>query len=132
MNNLTKIFLLATIIMLAGCSKKLTTSKIDEPFDEFYDRFHEDIDFQMERIKFPLEGENVSLDGGEPWTKDDWEPHLQKVTEISDPDYDTEIIRNDKEVTDKVQLRDSGFSIERKFELINGKWYLVYYETVNL
>ncbi|MEQ8473386.1 MAG: hypothetical protein RIC35_19470 [Marinoscillum sp.] len=123
----------ALLLTLAvSCSKKISTSKVAESFDEFYDRFHEDVDFQLKRIKFPLEGEYVSIEGGEPWTKADWEPHLEKVTDISDPDYDTEIIRKEKEVIDKVELRDSGFSIERRFELIEGSWYLVYYQTVNL
>ena len=123
----------ATVVMfMAGCSNKVTISKIDEPFDSFYDQFHSDIYFQLSRVQFPLGGELVSIDGGEPWTKEDWEPHLQKVTDISDPEYDTEIIRKDEEVIDKVWLRDSGFSIERRFEKIKGKWYLVYYQTVNL
>lgn len=120
------------VMIMASCSKKVAISKIDEPFDAFYDQFHSDAEFQLSRVQFPLEGELVSIDGGEPWTKEDWEPHLQKVTEISDPDYDTELVKKDNEVIDKVWLRDSGFSIERRFQKIKGKWYLVYYQTVNL
>lgn len=120
------------VMLLASCSKKVAISKVDEPFDSFYDQFHKDLDFQLTRVQFPLEGELVSLDGGEPWTKEDWEPHVQKVTDISDPDYDTEIIKTDTLVTDKVWLADSGFSVERRFKKVNGRWYLVYYQTVNL
>ncbi|MEQ9304522.1 MAG: hypothetical protein RJQ14_11480 [Marinoscillum sp.] len=133
MRNLNRILIAAiTLLFVMSCSKKLSTNRVDESFDEFYERFHEDEDFQIQRVRFPLEGEYVSIEGGEPWTKEDWEPHVQKVTDISDPDYDTEIIKKEQEVIDKVQLRDSGFSIERKFRLIEGKWFLVYYQTVNL
>lgn len=122
----------AAILILASCSKKVTISKVDEPFDSFYTQFHEDVDFQLSRIQFPLEGELVNIDGGEPWIKEEWEPHVQKVTDITDPEYDTEIIRTEELVTDKVWLRDAGFSVERRFQKIDGKWYLVYYQTVNL
>ncbi|WP_421875448.1 DUF4348 domain-containing protein [Marinoscillum sp.] len=120
------------LFLLVGCSKKLNTSRVDESFDEFYDQFHQDVDFQLSRVQFPLEGEYVDLDGEKPWRKEEWEPHVQKVTDISDPEYDTEIIRKETVVIDKVWLRDSGFSIERRFEKLDGKWYLVYYQTINL
>ena len=126
---------LSMIIVLGlsvSCKKTITVGSIDESFDTFYDQFHADTAFQLSRVKFPLEGEYVTIDGGESWTWDGWEPHVEKVTDISDPEYDTEITRKDTEVIDKVWLRDSGFSVERRFQKIKGRWYLVYYETVNL
>lgn len=117
---------------MVGCSKKLGTSRVPEQFDEFYDRFHEDLAFQKSRVKFPLEGEYVGADGAKDWKSESWEMHRQKVTDISDPNYDTEIIRKEEEVIDKVQLRDAGLSIERRFQRLDGQWYLVYYKTVDL
>ena len=131
-NRITLLSLLTILFLISSCKKTINTSRVDESFDSFYDRFHEDPDFQISRVSFPLEGEYVTIEGGEPWTREEWELHKQKVTDISDPEYDTEINRKDTEVIDKVWLRDSGFSIERRFQKINGKWYLVYYESVNL
>lgn len=119
-------------LIFASCSKKISINKVDESFDEFYDLFHGDKEFQLSRVRFPLEGAYISDTGKEEWSKESWEPHLQKVTDISDPEYDTSISRKDHVVEDKVWLRDSGFSIDRRFEKIKGKWYLVYYQTVNL
>ncbi|MEQ9300354.1 MAG: hypothetical protein RIF33_17405, partial [Cyclobacteriaceae bacterium] len=70
--------------------------------------------------------------GTRDWDRSSWEMHRGKVTEITESNYDTEIIRKDDEFIDKVQLRDAGFSIERRFERIKGRWYLVYYEKVDL
>lgn len=125
-------YFIILILLVVSCKTQVSTSGIGEDFDVFYDRFHQDRQFQMERVQFPLEGRNVDADGERSWTRDTWEMHKQKVTAISEPGYDTEIIRKQNEVTDKVKLRDSGFYAERHFEKIRGKWYLVYYESVNL
>lgn len=125
---------LIVCFVLAGlsCSKKSSPAKTAESFDSFYTQFHEDIDFQLKRTKFPLEGGYIDVEGKTPWKESDWEMHKEKVTEINEPNYDTEIIRKEDVVIDKVKLRDAGFYTERRFELIDGKWYLVYYESVNL
>lgn len=125
------VYPLIFLLLLSACNKKLF-KKAPENFDAFYEQFHEDSAFQMKRITFPLEGRYVDIEGEKKWSRQDWEMHRQKVTAISEPDYDTEIIRKDDVVIDKVKLKDSGFYVERRFELKKGKWYLVYYESVNL
>lgn len=118
--------------LAVGCSKNLTTSRSVEPFDVFYDRFHTDYSFQRERVVFPLGGAYEGPEGEEQWSLGQWEPHKQKVTEITDPQYDTEIIRTDTEVIERVQEDGGGFYSERRFQLRDKQWYLVYYATVNL
>lgn len=118
--------------LLAGCAKHITTSRTSEVFEEFYDRFHADERFQLDRVKFPLAGEYEGPEGSQPWVKSAWEPHKQKVSEISDPQYITDIVKTEGEVIEKVQEDGGGFYSERRFQLIDGKWYLVFYDTVNL
>ncbi|MEM8894114.1 MAG: hypothetical protein AAGC88_06020 [Bacteroidota bacterium] len=120
------------ILVLGACQKKIAIAPVDEDFETFYDRFHEERDFQLDRVAFPLEGQLTDDQGTSDWTREGWEMHRGKVTEITASNYDTEIIRKDNEVTDKVKLRDAGFYIERRFEQIKGRWFLVYYEKVDL
>lgn len=121
-----------TVLVAPSCTKRSAPSKTIENFDVFYTKFHEDLSFQLERVRFPLEGHYIDVEGDQAWDKAQWEMHRQKVTDITEPDYDTEIIKEEDAVTDRVKIRDSGFYTERRFELQNGKWYLVYYESVNL
>ncbi len=120
------------VLLISSCQKKIVVTPVDEDFETFYDRFHEEMDFQLDRVAFPLEGQLTDDQGTSSWTREGWEMHRGKVTEITASNYDTEIIRKDGEVVDKVKLRDSGFYIERRFERIKGRWYLVYYEKVDL
>ncbi|MEQ8715929.1 MAG: DUF4348 domain-containing protein [Cyclobacteriaceae bacterium] len=122
---------MATLLFTA-CQKKITIAPVDEDFDAFYDRFHEEEDFQLDRVAFPLEGNLTDGQGTHEWDRANWEMHRGKVTEITESNYDTEIIRKEDEFIDKVQLRDAGFSVERRFERIKGRWYLVFYEKVDL
>jgi hypothetical protein len=124
--------LLILVVGLNSCQKKLAISAVDEDFDTFYARVHDELDFQLDRGIFPLEGTLTDDSGTHEWSRDGWEMHRGKVTEITASNYDTEIIRKDNEFIDRVKLRDSGFYIERKFERRKGKWYLVYYEKVDL
>ena len=118
-------------LLAIGCSKKLTTSRVEQ-FDAFYDQFHTDAQFQLDRVSFPLEGKYEGPEGSIDWNKQNWEIHRQKVSEISDPNLNTELRRIDDVMIEKVQLRGGGYYAERRFQLIDGKWYLVYYETINL
>lgn len=118
--------------VLSGCQKKIGIASVDEDFDVFYDRFHAESDFQLDRVVFPLEGTLIDDQGTHQWNRGDWEMHRGKVTEITAAGYDTEIIRKEAEFIDKVTLRDSGFFIERRFQRIKGRWYLVYYDKVDL
>lgn len=127
-----RVLIICMVLGVLSCAKKSTPNKTAESFESFYTQFHDDPDFQMERIQFPLEGGYIDIEGKTAWSKSDWETHKEKITDINEPDYDTEIIKKEDVVIDKVKLRDSGFYVERKFKLIDGKWYLVYYESVNL
>lgn len=127
-----KLHLLLLIALAFSCSKKISTGRVAEDYDSFYDRFHADNSFQLERIKFPLEGAYEDASGTVVWDTSNWIFQEEKLTEIRLPDYDTEIIREDDQVIEKIKLRGAGYESERRFQLIDGKWFLVYFDTTNL
>jgi hypothetical protein len=120
-----------TIISLAVCcfiscnsgrSKVSNTAKIIEDFDQFYEKFHKDSAFQMSRLKFPLQGHN---EFGNKWTVDNWDIMKSKIYEVDKSQFKVEFKKTEKIFFQKVWIDGSGFSSECRFELVNGKWFLV-------
>ena len=103
-----------------------------ENFDKFYDRFHADKNFQISRIKFPLEGEYV--DGGQTtkWDKKNWIMMKEKIYDIDRTQFKVQHKKTEDSFYQKVWLDNTGFSAEYRFELIRKKWYLVYAADRNL
>ena len=96
-------------IFQKGGKRSLTKT---ESFDAFYSRFHQDPEFQYSRLKFPL--------------------MKVRIFDIKDPAYETEYKQTANSFYQKFWGKDSGFFAEYRFELIKGKWYLVYAKDVNL
>mgnify|MGYP004704182507 CR=1 FL=1 len=127
------------VVFLTNCSlvknnqTQDSNNKTDfEDFDVFYDKFHRDSIFQMSRIKFPLKG--IMVDGWvqEKWKKKNWSTLKTKVYDIDTTMYMTDYIKTDKSFVEKVWIKDSGFFMEYRFNLIRRKWYLVYAVDQNL
>lgn len=120
-----------------GFQKHNTREKtMDESFDWFYQNFHKDSVFQLQRITFPLAGSDMGEDYNPIedketfyWTKSNWT--LMKTPQL-DEDMKLEINKNDSTVSERIYIPDSGFEIIRQFTLIQGKWYLTYYGNQNL
>lgn len=105
-----------------------------EDFDTFYEKFCRNTTFQLERIKFPLDGFTMSdIDTDEDgfyderkWEKSDWGRVLPYYKE-TDYTQSGSIFEIDKDV-DKVVTKeyfpssDGGFIME--FTKLSGKWYL--------
>lgn len=109
----------------------LTGSKVED-FDKFYDRFHKDVNFQMSRIKFPLEGEYVDGAQTEKWDKNNWIMMKEKIYDIDRSQFKVQYKKTEDSFFQKVWLENAGFSAEYRFELIGKKWYLVYAVDRNL
>lgn len=104
-----------------------------ENFNEFNIRFHTDSIFQLARVNFPIGGK--SIDGFEKhdWTLKNWEMLKTLVIETSQTkDYKHSLTKSDTLVIEKYWIPESGFEVERKFKRINNKWFLIYYNDVNL
>ena len=96
-----------------------------ENFDVFYDKFHKDSLFQISRLNFPLKGGPDNEDGQDEWTKENWSILKTKIYDVDTSIYKVFYEKHEKSFTEKVWLKNSGFSFEYKYELIDNKWFLV-------
>ena len=122
------VFLLTT-----GCkTSKNAISGSFEDFDQFYDRFHLDETFQMSRIIFPLEGSSEDASGERTWTPENWMPLKVKIYDVDTSVYKVEYSKNNDSFIQRFWLPGTGFKAEYRFQLKDGKWYLVYASDSNL
>lgn len=146
------LFILVCCVAIAGCKSSSNTSKVSEPkgqssattatapkkkskvedFDKFYDRFHADSTFQMSRIKFPLKGASTNLDKSTSWTPQNWQMLRTRIYDVDKNQYKVKYSKTETSFTQKVWVDGAGFSNECRFELVNGKWFLVYMSDENL
>lgn len=113
-------------------SKKIE-NKSAENFDQFNIKFHSDSVFQLSRVDFPIEGTHIAGFERYNWTKKNWEFLAIPVSDKSEfEEYQHSLVKTDTLITEKFWIPDSGFEVERTFKLINNKWFLVYYNDINL
>ena len=105
-------------------------SKVED-FDKFYDRFHTDSAFQMSRIKFPLKGGYHTLDNSTKWTAQNWSLMTTRVYDVDKNKYRATYSKTDTSFTQKVWIDSAGLFTECRFELVDGKWFLVYMNDEN-
>lgn len=103
-----------------------------EDFDQFYNRFHEDMDFQLSRVKFPLDGMMVDGDHETSWTPENFPLMKVRIYDIDEGSYNVSYKLNGDTFIQKVALKNSGFYAEYHFKQIKRKWYLVYAMDQNL
>ena len=104
---------------------------VNEDFDMFYQRFHDDTSFQLKRIKFPVNGGYTDFDTTINWTSINWE-YLKFTSEHIDTSiYNIKFERKRTKVIEQVNCKDCGFSFEMIFNLIGTKWYLTHREDNN-
>jgi len=110
-----------------------TYKETGESFEKFNQRFHADSSFQLSRIAFPIGGRFVDDLESRLWSPDNWEVLTTPVSAITDTtQYKHSLVRTDSFVTETFWIDQSGFKVERRFALKDGKWYLVYYDDINL
>lgn len=140
-----KLYLLSVLfIIILSCRTLREKSKVDPPpaatakesvesFDDFNKRFHSDSTFQLSRVAFPIGGQYVDGSKRYKWTAKNWQLMKQPVSaKTNTTEYKHSLTRTPAIVVEKFWIENSGFMIERRFELKNGKWYLTYFEDVNL
>ena len=129
-----RIFFLAILLIFIfwGCnSRKISLLKSRESFTEFNEKFHQDSKFQISRVDFPIKGYFTDGDNKKEWTKENWIMHKTPVGETEMGEYKVEVIREEDLVIEKIWIEASEFYHERRFKLIKGKWYLVYFKDMN-
>lgn len=88
----------------------------------------------MSRIKFPIGGKKIDgWETKEVWSTKNWEMLKSPVSRKNEfKEYQHNLIYSDTLVTEKYWIRDSGFSTEVRVRIVDGKWFLVYFNDVNL
>jgi hypothetical protein len=128
--------LISIAFLLATCQYLPTKGQIcktnSEEFNSFYNRFTTDSAFQISRVIFPLEGATYFVNYRDeldsiPWNKDKWKFCIANIYKLDSIKYKMNILIQGSDVKENIWIKGSGFEMERRFKLINGKWYLVYY-----
>lgn len=144
-----KIFTLYLILLISftflSCNKKevqkeqaldlIKKNKVSniENFEEFNKKFHSDSLFQVSRVDFPIEGKHVYGFEQYSWSRKNWQFQAVPVAEKSGiGEYQHSLIKTDTLITEKFWIPNSGFEVERQFKLIKNKWFLIYYNDINL
>ena len=143
------LYILICCVVIAGCKSSSNTQKTPEPngkssettvsrkkskvenFDKFYDRFHTDSAFQMSRIKFPLGGGYHTVDNSTKWTAENWHLMTTRVYDVDKNKYKATYSKTETTFTQKVWIDSAGLFVECRFELVDGKWFLVYMNDEN-
>lgn len=142
--NIISIFLLF-ICCSCNSGPQKQTQRTKENFDEFYEKFYSDSIFQVSRTSFPLPGSNSDEDNTVPddfarefdvkqpesneyfWTIDKW-----KFLDRANSNYQVNLDRNDKLVIETIIITNSGFRIERRFDILEDNlWHLTKYDYQN-
>jgi hypothetical protein len=124
------------VLTLLSCENKNstdTTKDTVESFESFNIKFHNDSLFQISRIRFPLEGKQVDAFEERDWTLKNWVMLKVPVTDkVDTTEYKHTLKKTGAKVEELYWVDESGFSVERHFELEDSKWYLTYFNDVNL
>ena len=119
--------LLCFSFLLGSCSGLQKSSKRAEDFTSFYQRFHRDSLFQVQRVRFPVNG--YAIEGGRisAWTKEDWSMHKNGLEQIDTSVYLTERYERHGIIQERIYQTDSGVLIERHFSKFQNQWFLTFY-----
>lgn len=135
---ITSIFLLTSCFGNTSNDKgglKSNNSEAVENFDEFISKFYSDTSFQKSRITTPLKGEKKFWDDNEDViVTTNWEEKeipsvtsFDKIHEIKNKTIQ-DFVKEESKVIEKIYIPNSGFYMNRTFEIQNNKWYLVRYD----
>ncbi len=110
---------------LAEKTDEKETPKVEaEKFEVFYKKFVADKEFQLSRVNFPIKGQYVEEDVNQKWTKENW-VHLKEIETIDTVEFKVTVEEKPEEVYHSIILPNSGFSINYRFNLVDGKWFIV-------
>ena len=132
---------LFVIVLLAalGCKDAGIQKPVTENFSQFIHQFTTDSDFRMSRVNFPLAGSNSDdrvvgeTQDNYFWAKEDWSFYVEEDFKNNpDATIKTEAIDNDTTAMYRLYKENSGYDVRYKFELEDGKWYLVNYSYQNI
>ncbi|NBC07394.1 MAG: hypothetical protein GVY26_09395 [Bacteroidetes bacterium] len=138
MRHLLFFFLLALSISACNGTEAEQDDEVSalREFAQFYERFHQDTAFQMERVLFPLPGlpreadSSLIASGRFRWTKDNW--RMQQPINFEESQFEQQLVRVSKDlIIEKIVNKEYGLKIERRFSRLEDGWHLIYYSALN-
>ena len=112
---------------------KEVTHKLSLPddFHIFYDKYHTDSLFQLERTMFPLKGLARSTDSTKVadetlWQKNEW--LLHKPFDAHNDTFKRVFTNIGGIITEQISANKGLFSLEKRYAKLNGDWHLIYYQ----
>ena len=106
-----------------------------ENFDDFISKFYSDTVFMRTRLILPLKGKLTTLVDGMEQKTQDWTDIKMRyigsfdevVKEAKDMDLKHKFEKYLNKIIERIFVENSGFSVERVFELKNNKWFMTEY-----
>lgn len=106
-------------------------SSLPEDFHIFYDKYHTDSTFQMNRTFFPLEGLAISADTTKIAEKVFWQQGQWKLHKPFDSQSGTfqRVFTNiGGIITESISANEGMFTLEKRYAKLSGDWHLIYYQ----
>lgn len=140
MNRIETYYFLLIIIIASSCKKETIalpnepSKEIPESFWTFYQEFFTDSLYQIEHISFPLQGvpSYTDLDSIESrsyyFHKDNWTLHKPFTP---DSTFHQEFVIVLDMIEERIFDRTESFQMKRRYAEVQGKWNLIYYESLN-
>ncbi len=130
-------------LLLVGCQSQgnqeepaeaLAGDALPADFVSFYEQFHRDSSFQMDRIIWPLEGvpDNAGdrlTDRTFRWQRDDW--RIMKPIDVQSSFQREFLPMSDELIIEKITNNTGQFALIRRWAVISGDWHLIYYAGMN-
>jgi len=104
---------------------------LPEDFYTFYDQYHTDSLFQLDRTVFPLKGLTKSADSTRIadeilWQEDEWVLH--RPFDSQNGTFDQKFTNLNGIVSELISARGGLFTIEKRYAKLSGEWQLIYYQ----
>ncbi len=131
------LFVACCAITLSCQTRDPATATSDtSDFEAFYQQFHTDSTFQLERTIFPLSGlpanaDSLTLSKNDyKWTKDNWVLHRPFDSTLTGFEHKlTEL--GEGMILETFLQKDTRMAMERRFAIVDGNWHLIYYAGMN-
>ncbi len=106
-------------------------NSLPSDFHDFYNRFHTDSTYQMNRISFPLaglaqEGDSILVMVEKNWNTNDWKIH--KPFDDHNGTFERTFTNINGIITENIVGNGGMFSIQKRYSKLANQWYLIFYQ----
>lgn len=111
--------------------EEIYDSSLPADFYDFYDQYHTDSTFQMNRTIFPLKGLAKAIDTTNVaqevlWQRDQW--ILHRPFDNHDGTFERTFTNIGGIITETISANQGLFSLEKRYAKLSGDWHLIYYQ----